>query len=513
MCFLIACSHYSPEVENVLKQAGDNRSELEKVLRHYSQDSADSLKLRAAEFLIVNMPDKYSEYYDAPWNDVATVNLRWTSSSDKQMLLDTYKLGNPIVKEDVKYISANYLINTIDLAFKVWHEQPWGKYISFETFCEEILPYRVGTEPLEDWREKVLASFADVNRSLKKQPNITAVEACRKINALLPKFRIDKDFSNMNYSMLMASTKGTCVEMSTLAVFVMRALGIPVTIDYTSKWYNYNSGHTWNVVSDSSGNHIPFMGTETGPGAPQLFNYLSGTKMFRQMFANQAISITELPLELQNLSIKDVSLEYAGYSNIEVPIRFSSDYPPENGLLAAWGVKQWNLIGWGEVDRQKIRYSVNKNVLYKPLSYSNKTQTPVNYPFMLNETGDVTFFEPDTVNYQSFTVSEISPSNKWAHSRMVSGVFEGANRSDFSDGRVLHIIKDVPDCYFQSVAIKQAAKFRYVRYISPKELEKFIICLIPTTALAFMKNIFTNYSFGMVANGNHWEGKKPLYTR
>jgi hypothetical protein len=138
LCF--SCSeNYSPAIEAVLKQAGDNRVELENVLKHYSKNPADSLKLRAAEFLILNMPGKYSKYYDAPWNDVATVLLRWTSSSDKQRVLDTYSLGEPTVHDDVKYITAGYLINNIDLAFEVWQKRPWGKHISFDVFCTNFV--------------------------------------------------------------------------------------------------------------------------------------------------------------------------------------------------------------------------------------------------------------------------------------------------------------------------------------------------------------------------------------
>ena len=44
---------------------------------------------------------------------------------------------------DIKTIKANYLIRNIDFAFKVWHEQPWGKYVSFHNFLEFVLPYRV----------------------------------------------------------------------------------------------------------------------------------------------------------------------------------------------------------------------------------------------------------------------------------------------------------------------------------------------------------------------------------
>ncbi|MGV8139573.1 MAG: hypothetical protein AB2L20_30620 [Mangrovibacterium sp.] len=103
LCFLFvffvsACSRHSPEIEDVLQSAGDNRGELEKVLKYYSRDPTDSLKLMAAKFLLVNMPGKYSMYYDAPWNDIATVRLRWSSSSDKQMVLDTYRIGDQVIR-------------------------------------------------------------------------------------------------------------------------------------------------------------------------------------------------------------------------------------------------------------------------------------------------------------------------------------------------------------------------------------------------------------------------------
>ena len=93
--------------------AGKNRRELEKILKHYGKNPSDSLKLRAAEFLIVNMPGKYSEYYNVPWNDVATAMLRWTNSSDKQSVSDTFQLGEQVIKMDVRHITAKYLINNL----------------------------------------------------------------------------------------------------------------------------------------------------------------------------------------------------------------------------------------------------------------------------------------------------------------------------------------------------------------------------------------------------------------
>ena len=259
----------SDAIENVFQQAGKNRKELEKVLKHYGKDPVDSLKLRAAEFLIVNMPGKYSEYYDAPWNDVATVKMRWTSVANyKQLLLDTYQLGSPIIKSDIEHITAEYLINNIELAFRVWQEMPWGATISFDVFCEEILPYRISTEPLENWRAKALATFADVYSSFREDTTITAVEACNRVNDRLPRFRMDKDFPVQNFTQLMASTRGMCDNFTALTAFAMRGLGIPVTIDFTPKWVSLPTGHSWNSVRDSNGVHISFMGTETNPGVP-----------------------------------------------------------------------------------------------------------------------------------------------------------------------------------------------------------------------------------------------------
>ena len=53
--FLFLCTGCgSPDSLKVaLNHAGDNRMELEKVLRYYEEDT---LKLRAAKFLIENMP-------------------------------------------------------------------------------------------------------------------------------------------------------------------------------------------------------------------------------------------------------------------------------------------------------------------------------------------------------------------------------------------------------------------------------------------------------------------------
>mgnify|MGYP001164469204 CR=1 FL=1 len=67
--FFLSCSGREKNVpavsilEIALQQAGENRVELEKVLSRYQIDPADSLKYRAACFLIENMPQCYFRYF------------------------------------------------------------------------------------------------------------------------------------------------------------------------------------------------------------------------------------------------------------------------------------------------------------------------------------------------------------------------------------------------------------------------------------------------------------------
>ncbi len=52
---LLSCRSIPAEINETLKGAGSNKSELKKVLRHYSWKDKDSLKFKAACFLIGNM--------------------------------------------------------------------------------------------------------------------------------------------------------------------------------------------------------------------------------------------------------------------------------------------------------------------------------------------------------------------------------------------------------------------------------------------------------------------------
>ncbi|MDR0348097.1 MAG: transglutaminase-like domain-containing protein, partial [Tannerella sp.] len=450
---------YSPDINAVLLAAGNNRSQFEKVLEYYSRNPSDSLKLRAAEFLIVNMPGKYAVEYEAPFEDIIAGYVHWNERESQQEVDRVFKLGEPVIKEDIKHITADYLMNNIELSFKVWNEQPWGKNVPFDVFCEEILPYRIANEPLENWREKVLVNFSKLNRTFKQQPELTAVEACIRVNLQLPKLKLsNQPLPSMNYSMIMTALRGTCKEMTALTVFTMRALGIPVTREWTPKWPRRNVGHLWNSVYDGSGHvgrQISFMGTEAIPGISHHGARMPKSKVYRLTYARQNninAKNVDVPPQLNYSCMKDVTEEYVaafpfykkeqnpvsnilpkkGFSfihdsvykrgkgivldplpekgaGVEIPVKYPSTHHNGYIWLATTGVNEWNITGWGETDTKTIRFgSIGREILHLPVYYENGLQTPANYPFWVDDKNHVQIFEPDTAHLRKLPVSKIA---------------------------------------------------------------------------------------------------------
>ena len=155
------CFHRNNRLEAVLDYSGNNRGELEKVLAHYSQDPADSLKLQAAIFLIENMPGHYrltSPLLESYYAKVDTIkNIPYSAKKLMQIIPYNYpEFRNDLqIQEDVKCITADFLIHNIDLAFRQWETLPWTQDLDFETFKEALLPYRIANEPLDYWRGSI----------------------------------------------------------------------------------------------------------------------------------------------------------------------------------------------------------------------------------------------------------------------------------------------------------------------------------------------------------------------
>ncbi|MCF8370791.1 MAG: transglutaminase-like domain-containing protein [Bacteroidales bacterium] len=402
-----ATPHYPENVQKTLDIAGENRKELEKTLIHYSQEK-DSLKYQATCFLIGNMGSKHSyltfdlvDSTDAiiPWEVFFFENYSelldaWDSLENNRGKIH-FKRDKHIPDHEV--INADYLIKNIDQAFEAW-QFPWAKQLSFDQFCEFVLPYRCTNEPLEEWRAYFLKEYAWLKDSMQNSDD--PVRACSLINNEIRSwFRFDERFyehpTDQGLSELLDKKMGRCEDMTNLAVMAMRAWGIPVMSDYTPYWANTGNNHAWNALLDKNGNTLIFMGGEANPLEYKLKNIKA--KVLRKTFSKQPESIMEVKQEwekvppyLNSATQIDVTKEYGKVADVRVQLKEEKPDSVEFAYLCVFNSGEWKAIHWGKIgDGNGVVFTdMGLGIAYLPAYYKNNKIIPAGPAFILNINGD-----------------------------------------------------------------------------------------------------------------------------
>lgn len=264
----ISCGN-SSNLKQALKYAGDNRSELETVLDHYSKDPE---KLAAAKFLIENMPAHYSyNNHDAITRYYEVAESVLSSGMTKEEQIDSLlnfcdreipNLDRHTVS-DAKIVTSDFLIHNIDQAFDKWKNCPWAAHLSFDEFCEWILPYKVvELQELDYWRDTLQAYFTDDIKHM--IPDDVEYNTCIKTldyvrNEILREIKPSYGmYTRAGYPILKASllpkqTFGRFADYVHLGVMTYRSAGLPAVIDQAPFWGRYRAGLTWYTILGDRG--------------------------------------------------------------------------------------------------------------------------------------------------------------------------------------------------------------------------------------------------------------------
>lgn len=373
-------------LEYALDFSNQNRDELVKVLDHYA---GDSLKLKAAEYLIINMIGlksvKQSTFPEIHKIISAHNGDGYTfpkASKEKIELLLT------VPKDtiwDLQTLSAEYLIDNIELSFKVWKECRWNQNLSFEYFCEYILPYRIGEEPISNWRSVYYEHFKlpDSLRCL-EDPLYAAEYVISLLKDIPHSYNGDIQLPRFGAKYLIKKTFGTCQTYCDLTLYAMRSVGLPVAIDMYPFSPEFRVDHVWNVLFDiRTGKWLPFWFLHN---KPERNNYSDGRKkgkVYRNQFSIQEHS--PYP-DLTNYRMKDVTSDYFGENNVE--FTYNTKQRPEKSIPALGvfgGQGQWVAIMLGELNStdKVIFYNLEPFVIYLPFFQTRQNRKPITYPFML----------------------------------------------------------------------------------------------------------------------------------
>lgn len=511
--FLLSCS---PELKidhlnQALNKSGTNRIELEKVLNHYSNDS---LKTLAAEFLISNMPGHYSyksdgidDYY-AIGEEIFKSSLTPVQQRDTLLKLSNGRfsyLKNDTI-QDIKIITADYLINNIDQAFELWRTKPWLEHLYFTQFCEFVLPYKCyELQSLDYWRDTLQKQFGDAlsgwipNDDTYGSPYNAARAVRGRIARDVHPFGVQmgKGYSFGKADNMYKITYGECTDYVRLAICVMRALGLPVSYHVTPQWGRYYAGHDWYTVHNDKGELLSSEWDISSDIGAVFFPYQRIPKVFRNTYSiNRETerylceSVWKFPFSVFQ---KDVTAEFFTNTDISIPItvnraRLNDKY----AYLAVFNAcsTDWNVISYGyvkddkgstiKVRNGKIRTRTNKqytscfdqvgiNVLYIILQYDEHGWFPLSHPFILHSNGDLEYINPDNDKLRSVTLKRKYYSNQNVvemQRRLLGGQIQVSSSTDFSiDTHTLYTIKDLD--YTDKIHLPNTDKtYRYARYLS-----------------------------------------------
>ena len=447
--------HY---IDVALELAGDNRGELERVLDHYA---GDSLRLEAARFLIANMPGHYS-YADsnlisAFYSKVDTFVSRYPHLPFQQMsdsvayIYNLMHIDRCKKIDDCKIISSAFLIENIDRAFEQWLTNPWLEHLTFEQFCEYILPYKNGElQPLNDWRDRFADVYADELDDLQycDMYSRSTFQAAKVLNNALkrdikPLIYIENNFPVYDVATRIKIPYGRCDDFVFMTNCIFRSKGLPVVRDHTPHWANQRLGHSWNALLAQTGKTVPFTGITSLIGEPQLINERLA-KVFRNTYARntELVKLNNsgeyVPAFLRNIFQRDVTDEYI--ATVEAPVKCPRGIHNRYAWLCVFGDNDWTPVDFTEIDDNMACFkNIGSGVVYLPVVYDVTGRlTPLSDPFIMHADNTVEFIRPDVTRNVSASLTRkyIAKPYTYDYAKLVKGgVFEGANTPDFS-GRI-----------------------------------------------------------------------------
>lgn len=485
-------------LELSLQKAEHNRVELEKVLNRYQQHPEDSLKYKAACFLIENMPyytyftgkqlENYKTYYT--W-------LRHYKRKSPQQLSDSIRKTFGPIKEvtkkyDIYEVDSAYLCHNIEWAFKVWKEQPWGKNISFATFCEYLLPYRIDDEPLENWREIYYNKFNSLLDPLRESDSLDKEDPIVVANYLIQRLPhkyhrytgiVPHSFGHIGAEHVQYLT-GSCREVTDFAVYLFRALGIPCAIDFIPVRNSVNAGHFWLVSWDKNGEE--YMSDFPRILWPVRWNWWykhdDSAKAYRYTFSLNKKLLNEMAAFGEEIypfwklpKFTDVTYSYAYHYKPECKIPASKIYNAHRtgkiAYLCLSHKKDWIPVDWTAYNQNNLIFrNIRKGSIMRVATYEDQELHFVTDPFYIDKLSNELYFyscNKETESVVLYTKYHLNDDEQFIN-RMLGGVFEGSNRVDFREKDTLFVIQQKPFRLNTLAHSWTNKKYRYVRYVGYK---------------------------------------------
>lgn len=193
---------YHALIDRTIATAGDNAKELKKALEEVPRNEREGMA-----FLISYMPER-----------------------------------------DARSLSAAFLLENVQYAYKARAEFPWAKEVPDSVFLNDVVAYANLNENRESWRKDFYERFKKYVAPCK-----TMREAIDSVNKnvrdeLLVDYNTKREKPDQAPYESMRQHMASCSGLSILLTDAFRAVGIPSRVAGTPAWHDDRGNHNWNEV-------------------------------------------------------------------------------------------------------------------------------------------------------------------------------------------------------------------------------------------------------------------------
>lgn len=386
-----------PDIGKALEIAGGNRPALQQVIDHFSVYPQDSLKLKAALFLIAHLPGHYSNIHPAYKEYLRQLDSLYPEMPDPLWKAMSYvrlkdrSVGETDREEDATVLQADFLIRHIDVSFRKWLECPWLENLGFNEFCEYLLPYRFYEEPLGQETDTIL--WKAMTAAFRYYPAlpITTENAWQMVRLIV------KGGDDIYRPRLKLPYSGTyewdCFDNCFYEVNRMREAGIAATIDYIPAWPTRNGTHCWKVVFDDRYRDDSWRDAEDPLAA----------KIYRRTYSHQPIPSPAgrdfVPVFFRIPFYQDVTSQYIKTLDLVITPDIKGEKVPEYVYLTVFNDQEWKPVAWAPFQKGKTCFKeVGYGFVYLPVYYQGQRRVNATYPLLIDRTKNIRELRPDSIH-------------------------------------------------------------------------------------------------------------------
>lgn len=486
---LICLLLFSSSIESIMN-ARTYREKYSQVLIEYSHNVEDSLKYKAALFLIDNMDGHYSPEGDPIRTfecSLDNINVELGVKELQNAWNESAKVGQITNIPDSSIVTNQMLKANIEDAFNTWNSSSWHSDVDFETFCHYILPYRFSDEHLGgNWRTVLHEIYAPL---VINEKNMMRAFAIIK-NKVFADIALSNPYCHYSFDAIICRKIGRadCSQRSIFLASVLRSLAIPATIDMIPIWADYsNKSHMWVSVIGKDGTYTVFEDDSIAKVDNPIDGSIFTTKhILNNKFFPYAIKKTKTPIKVYRLGysnsvtnnfsypsftsnpfLQDVSSQYGLKSKVVLDVNIDKDV----ALCTYLSGNDWvPIVTTKTVNGKAIFDNVGENVVCTVFCKINGKRVYLYPPFYVGKNGIESYFEPDMTNKVDITINRKYPLCQYLIERwgnMKGGVFLGSLSNSFVNADTLAVINNVP-LGLETEYVNSNKSYRYFMYKSPE---------------------------------------------